>query len=377
MRGIRADKFTYSALIDACAKGGRVEQAFLISDVMAAAGVEKDQTVYSALIDACGRCGAVSRAFLVFDEMKRAGVYPNLVTFAVLIDCCGDAHMPDRAFEVFREIKHWQLTPNVVAYTSLIDACAKAGWPERAELVYDDMLQAGVKPNEVTFGALLDAWLRVEDYARAAAVVEASYRPDDTEGHAHDSSPSENVKFKIRPSVRVFNALLSVMHNAAAIEAMYRVLVVMRRLNVWPPMGRYAEIIVDVADLARLWHDNGRPSWARLSNRVGPSETQVNVGSGAHQSDSSRGSSVEEEDESSSQEEQEWDESVDPLNFGIWLTEVGTCNNVHRRYAFSGSVKKLLDAAEYCGHLERVQDIRDMLQYLQRTERTDHKSPPQ
>lgn len=56
---------------------------------MRARGLRPNRVTYSALINACGRAGQLARAFQTLDEMVSAGIEPNVITWTTLIDACG------------------------------------------------------------------------------------------------------------------------------------------------------------------------------------------------------------------------------------------------------------------------------------------------
>lgn len=52
-------------------------------------GLRPNRVTYSALINACGRAGQLARAFQTLDDMVSSGIEPNVVTWTTLIDACG------------------------------------------------------------------------------------------------------------------------------------------------------------------------------------------------------------------------------------------------------------------------------------------------
>lgn len=76
---------TFTSLINACRRGGLVEEAQTIFEAMKEYGVEPNVMTYNALINVYTERGEQGRAQSVFLEMVQAGLQPTGVSFTVLM----------------------------------------------------------------------------------------------------------------------------------------------------------------------------------------------------------------------------------------------------------------------------------------------------
>ena len=67
------DSITYSSLIAACAKGGKIEEALEVFKSMQAAELDPDVIFHSSLITSCAQGGKTEEALEVFKSMQRLG----------------------------------------------------------------------------------------------------------------------------------------------------------------------------------------------------------------------------------------------------------------------------------------------------------------
>ena len=83
-QGVQPNAYSYSTVINACAKAGDVAAACQHLAEMEHTGVQADVVVYSGVLDACAKASDAPRAKLVFEQMKARGIEPNVVTYASL-----------------------------------------------------------------------------------------------------------------------------------------------------------------------------------------------------------------------------------------------------------------------------------------------------
>ena len=128
--GISPNNFTYSSIIDACAKAepAQGEKAVELLDQMTATGVDPDVWSYSAAITACGRAGQWQQALQLKQQAISAGIQLDVVIWSALIDACAKAEPAQlqTALGLLREIQAAGISPHVHSYTAAMDACAKA-----------------------------------------------------------------------------------------------------------------------------------------------------------------------------------------------------------------------------------------------------------
>jgi pentatricopeptide repeat domain-containing protein 1 len=85
---------TYTALISAYGKAGKLECALETFQEMVRQGCERSVITYSALISACEKAGRWELALQLFDQMQQEGCTPNTVTYNALIMACSQGNVP-------------------------------------------------------------------------------------------------------------------------------------------------------------------------------------------------------------------------------------------------------------------------------------------
>lgn len=76
---------TFTAIINACGRGGNVEEAQTIFEAMKEFGVKPNVMTYNAMIDVYRKHGEHKLAQLTFQEMIQAGLQPTNVSFTCLM----------------------------------------------------------------------------------------------------------------------------------------------------------------------------------------------------------------------------------------------------------------------------------------------------
>ncbi|CAM9935348.1 unnamed protein product [Ectocarpus fasciculatus] len=155
---------------------------------------------YTSVIDACAKSGELDRALEVLEDMRRAQVGPSLVTYNTLILACGSGADSRRggsdwrrALSFLEEMVGSGVKPDVYTLTAAVAACEAGGeWGEAA---------AYLKGLE---GAGKDGW--VGDGVVAQLTILACGRANDWKGGLQVVREME--RLGVRPEVGVFNALI-------------------------------------------------------------------------------------------------------------------------------------------------------------------------
>ena len=177
---------TYTALISACVKGGRVEKAMELCAEMQLRGLSPEVTSYTTLISACEKgepnvitddtqyntlislCekGQIEEAIELLTEMQ-----PESSISATLASACEKGYKVEAIECCYkcRERLRRSLDPEVTAYTALISACVKGGKVEKAMELFAEMKRRGMKPEANTYTALISA---CEEYHKLEKALE-------------------------------------------------------------------------------------------------------------------------------------------------------------------------------------------------------------
>ena len=178
------DAFSYSLAMNACAQMGDYQQAWkLLKRAEAAHGIVPTDWMWAALLKACARARRLDEALQVVAALQGRGVRLNSFMISTLMDAharAGDwqgalrlleAHKPDllrRSREGGSVAERKTLT---IAYTTAITALGRGRqWRRALDMLYVDMPRDGVSPDVVVYGSLMHACGRARQWAEVVAL---------------------------------------------------------------------------------------------------------------------------------------------------------------------------------------------------------------
>ncbi|CAM9436794.1 unnamed protein product, partial [Choristocarpus tenellus] len=141
------------------------------------------QISFNAAIDACAKGGRWEQALDLLEEMVKHRLFPSLVSYNSAMDACAKEGRHDGDLEIYCFLLLKGLAaplPDAVSFNTCINACGKGRKPELARGLLSRMRACGVKPDVVTYNALLSVeGIRDEDgegWQRALALLEEMKR---------------------------------------------------------------------------------------------------------------------------------------------------------------------------------------------------------
>lgn len=161
---------------------------------------------YTSVIDACSKSGKLGRALEVLEDMRRARVSPSLVTFNTLILRCGAGSGGSgqrgegdwrRALSFLEEMVKGGVRPDAYTLTVAVAACEAGGEWEKAAIFLKE-LWAGAGARATGAGAA--------DAVLAQLTIIACGKANDWHGGLRVSRERERVGAS--PDVAVYNALI-------------------------------------------------------------------------------------------------------------------------------------------------------------------------
>jgi pentatricopeptide repeat protein len=177
--GLKPDKYSYTALINAVISNGDVDELLY---EMKEQGVEADVVTYNSIIKSlCADRKFVSAKKMV-NQMEASGVAPDSMTYGLLMSGLLKAGNPGACVTLFESAcadrRTVPLTENVFVYTTAITAAAALADHERAFDLISRMNSLGIKPNMKTLTALIGACLASGKAALAADIYRRMEKPD-------------------------------------------------------------------------------------------------------------------------------------------------------------------------------------------------------
>ncbi|CAJ1429701.1 unnamed protein product [Effrenium voratum] len=245
-KGIRQNKFSYTAALSAC----HVDQylwswSLWCLQEMKADGIEIDIGALNAVMGACqsahywGRLQKQDSQLVerVFEDVRYLQLAPDVITYSHAMAAAKEAGSWQRALELLNEAHADQLQPDSALYTHAISACASgSSWEnalqllaaaaalgpvtyhyssamaacaeatqwEQAVALVPEMAEASLEPEVVTYTALISAYLNGGHWPMALQLLSEMQRKDSQPNHITFTSgvkacmPSQNFAFAVR-----------------------------------------------------------------------------------------------------------------------------------------------------------------------------------
>ncbi|CAL4937287.1 unnamed protein product [Urochloa decumbens] len=271
----KPDGYTFSVLIDCCAKSRRFDLIPAVLDEMSYLGLECNCVIHNAIINGYGKAGmleemenALSKMLesgnnvpdiytmnsIIWaygnygrtDEMEKwynefelMGVEPDTKTFNIMIKSYGKAGMYDKMMSIFKYMKRRFFSPTAVTFNIVIECFGRAGNIEKMEYYFRLMKIQGMKPNPVTYCSL------VNGYSKAGLV-------DKVPGIIRQTENTDVVL-----DTPFFNCVISAYAKSGDIKIMEEMLQLMKDKKCKPDKVTYATMI-------QAYTANGMDEAARL-----------------------------------------------------------------------------------------------------------------
>lgn len=162
--------YTYSIIIDVCAKAGLVDRALALLSESHAAGTFPTLFMFNSAIDACSRAGRWEHALGLLRDIGEAGLRPDAISYTSVIAAFRGRELGERelglALGLTEEMKRNGVAPTNFSHSAAITLCAIAGQHERALELFEELRVAAASgsgdaemppPNEAVFTAIIDS----------------------------------------------------------------------------------------------------------------------------------------------------------------------------------------------------------------------------
>lgn len=154
--GLSFDVVFYSNWIYEYFTEGIIEEAFRKYREMVNAKVKMDVVAYTVLIDGVSKQGNVEKAVGFLSKMIKNGVKPNLITFAaIMFGFCKRGKLKE-AFAFFKMVEFFAIEVDEFTYAILIDGVCRKGDFDCAFRLLDEMDNKGIKPSIVTYNTIIN-----------------------------------------------------------------------------------------------------------------------------------------------------------------------------------------------------------------------------
>ncbi len=119
--GVRPDLVTYNALMDACEKGNRLEEAQRIfrEELRPEKGLGPDIFSYTVLINALGKRGQLAEALALFEEAEARGLQPELPAYTAVVKAAVRKDDMATALAMLKRMFDGGISPDTRLYNTL------------------------------------------------------------------------------------------------------------------------------------------------------------------------------------------------------------------------------------------------------------------
>eukprot|EP01018_Ginkgo_biloba_P019747 Gb_26049 [translate_table: standard] len=139
--GIQPNKFTFPAVLKACAGLSILQEGKDIHDHIVRTGYESDVFVGNSLISMYAKCGSIQIARDLFDRMPKRDV----VSWNAMIDGYTQTRHAIDALTLFSQMQLADVVPDSVTMVAVLQACAHIGALQQGKWIHDYIIRSGLE----------------------------------------------------------------------------------------------------------------------------------------------------------------------------------------------------------------------------------------
>ncbi|XP_044472263.1 pentatricopeptide repeat-containing protein At5g57250, mitochondrial [Mangifera indica] len=159
--GLIFDVIFFSSWIYGCFREGNLLKAFRKHRKMVDQGIKMDAISYTILIDGFSKEGHVEKAVGILNKMIKDGLRPNLITYtAIILGFCKKGKL-EEAFNVFKKVEDLGIVVDEFIYATLIDGVCRKGDLDYAFHLLEEMEKKGIEPTIVTYNTIMNGLCKV------------------------------------------------------------------------------------------------------------------------------------------------------------------------------------------------------------------------
>ncbi|KAL5549456.1 hypothetical protein UlMin_004687 [Ulmus minor] len=154
--GVALDIVFYSSWICGSISEGLLMEVFRKTREVVEKGISPDTISYTILIDGFSKLADVEKANGFLEKMRSGGLEPNLITFtAIILGFCKKGKM-EEAFAVFKMVEDLGIEGDEFMYAILIEGSCRMGNFDLVFNLLDEMEKRGINPSIVTYNTLIN-----------------------------------------------------------------------------------------------------------------------------------------------------------------------------------------------------------------------------
>ncbi|THG09889.1 pentatricopeptide repeat-containing protein At5g27270 isoform X2 [Camellia sinensis] len=141
-----------SMLVNALINGGKYREAENVIHGSFRDNLELDTVAYNTFIK------AMLKAASLYEHMLSSGVVPSIQTYSIMISVYGRGRNLNKAVEMFNTARSMGVSLDEKAYTNLICYYGKAGKVHEASFLFGKMQEEGIKPGKVSYNIMMNVY---------------------------------------------------------------------------------------------------------------------------------------------------------------------------------------------------------------------------
>ncbi|KAF4393867.1 hypothetical protein F8388_018358 [Cannabis sativa] len=154
--GVAFDAVFYSSWICGFISEGVLLEVFQKNRQMVQKGIIPDAVSYTVLIDAFSKLGDVEKAIGFLEKMRSGGLQPTLITFtAIMLGFCNKGKL-EEAFDVLKIVDDLGIKADEFMYATLINGTCRIGDFDRVFHLLNEMEKIGISPSIITYNTLIN-----------------------------------------------------------------------------------------------------------------------------------------------------------------------------------------------------------------------------
>ncbi|CAA7398756.1 unnamed protein product [Spirodela intermedia] len=154
---------TYTAVLDALLRGGQIEEASDLVQLMEDKGVAPDAFLYGCWASGYVNNGAVGEALAKHKLMVDRGIKPDVVNYSILADgFCKEGNV-EKVIGLLGMMSANGAEPNLITYTSILQGFCKRGKLKEATSLLRKLEELGLPVDEFAYSTLINGWCREGD----------------------------------------------------------------------------------------------------------------------------------------------------------------------------------------------------------------------
>ncbi|XP_017982149.1 PREDICTED: pentatricopeptide repeat-containing protein At1g79540 [Theobroma cacao] len=151
----KANRATFSILIDGLCKNGKTEDALNMFDEMTQRGIEPNRCSYTIIVSGLCQADRADDACRLLNKMKESGCSPDFVAYNALLNGFCQLGRVDEAFALLQSFQKDGFVLGLRGYSSFINGLFRARRFEEAYAWYTKMFEENVKPDVVLYAIML------------------------------------------------------------------------------------------------------------------------------------------------------------------------------------------------------------------------------